>query len=129
MENNRKVNLGCGTLILIALIVAIFSGSSNRQVVTELNEANRKIAALDRKTDTLNAQVTNLGHEIRRLSGAIDRLNQSLVRLPSPAAGQPPRRGPRTGGAPPLRATPPAGDRPTTPAAALPAEAPPADSR
>ena len=51
-----KAQLGCGTLILIALIVMLFSdGGSNRKVRKELEALNAKIERLEKKIDALSA--------------------------------------------------------------------------
>ena len=52
-----KVQLGCGTLLLIALIVMIFSGrGSNRELKGEIEELNTKIDRLEQKIDALSAE-------------------------------------------------------------------------
>jgi hypothetical protein len=60
VETNRsqtpKVQLGCGTLILIALIVMLFSdGGSNRKLRKEIEALNAKIDRLEKKIDALSA--------------------------------------------------------------------------
>lgn len=50
-----KVQLGCGTLILIALIVIIFSdGGSNRKLRKQIELLNEKVDRLERKIDALS---------------------------------------------------------------------------
>jgi outer membrane murein-binding lipoprotein Lpp len=57
-QNNNSVQLGCGTLIVIAIIVAIFSGDrGNDKVQSELRELNQKVDRLELKIDTLNKQL------------------------------------------------------------------------
>jgi outer membrane murein-binding lipoprotein Lpp len=57
-QNNNSVQLGCGTLIVIAIIVAIFSGDrGNDKVKSELRELNQKVDRLELKIDTLNKQL------------------------------------------------------------------------
>ncbi|HUP64385.1 MAG TPA: hypothetical protein VM557_03795 [Thermoanaerobaculia bacterium] len=52
-----KVQLGCGTLLLIALIVMIFSGrGSERELKREIQELNAKIDRLEQKIDALGAE-------------------------------------------------------------------------
>jgi hypothetical protein len=51
---DNKVQLGCGTLIVIAIIVALFSGSSDsRKVRSELAEVNQRLERLEQKLDAL----------------------------------------------------------------------------
>jgi hypothetical protein len=49
-----NVELGCGTLIMIALIVMIFSGKDDvKQRRTQLHDMNQKIDRLEKKIDAL----------------------------------------------------------------------------
>ena len=62
-----KVNLGCGTLILIALIVLIFS--------------NAGTGDLKKSVQNLEFQTSQMRHEIGRLSKMIEGLTQDGPRL------------------------------------------------
>lgn len=54
----NSAQLGCGTLIIIALIVSIFSGGSDSKALRSgLEEANRKIDRLEQKIDVLSARL------------------------------------------------------------------------
>lgn len=48
----QKVSLGCGTLILIAIIVLVFSGRSNYDKIED------KIDSLTREVSALKAEVS-----------------------------------------------------------------------
>lgn len=53
-----KVQLGCGTLILIAIIVMIFSGGGEkRELSTEIKELRRAVSVLEDKIDKLTLAV------------------------------------------------------------------------
>ena len=57
-EQNNSVQLGCGTLIVIAIIVMIFSGGrSEKEVKSELRALNQKVERLEKKIDTLNERL------------------------------------------------------------------------
>ena len=57
-EQNNSVQLGCGTLIVIAIIVMIFSGGrSDKEVKKQLRELNQKVERLEKKIDTLNQRL------------------------------------------------------------------------
>ena len=57
-EQNNSVQLGCGTLIVIAIIVMIFSGGrSDKEVKSELRALNQKVERLEKKIDTLNERL------------------------------------------------------------------------
>jgi len=59
MDKDRSVSLGCGTLILIALIVIIFAGGGTQEVKTEVEALRKEVAELrmmmERQTKTLES--------------------------------------------------------------------------
>jgi outer membrane murein-binding lipoprotein Lpp len=58
MPNDNKVQLGCGTLIIIALIVMLFSGGSDsRKLRRQLDDVNQKLDRLEKKVDQLSQRV------------------------------------------------------------------------
>ena len=58
---DNKVQLGCGTLIVIAIIVMLFSGGNeSRKVRDQLDELNRKIDRLEKKVDDLSQRLSRL---------------------------------------------------------------------
>ena len=59
-QQEVKASLGCGTLILIAIIVIIFSGHKDHD-------------KLERQIDTLTREVTALRQEISQLRNDLDR--------------------------------------------------------
>ena len=55
-SQNQKVQLGCGTLILIAIIVAIFSGGNQeKKLRNDIRELHEKVDRLERKIDAMTA--------------------------------------------------------------------------
>ena len=53
-HNAPKVQLGCGTLILIAIIVALFSGDrSDKKLRNEIRELKQTVERLEKKIDAL----------------------------------------------------------------------------
>ncbi|MHB0961112.1 MAG: hypothetical protein ACYC0X_21900 [Pirellulaceae bacterium] len=70
-HTDNKVQLGCGTLIIIALIVMFFSGG-------------RESAKLRTRVDDLHQKVDRLETKIDELSQKVDRQS----RLPQTAAEQ-----------------------------------------
>jgi outer membrane murein-binding lipoprotein Lpp len=52
---NNGVQLGCGTLIVIALIVMFFSGGRDTdKILKSVNELNAKVDRLEQKIDELS---------------------------------------------------------------------------
>lgn len=55
---DNKVQLGCGTLIVIAIIVMIFSGDrGSSRLRADIQELNHKIDRLESKIDSLSKQL------------------------------------------------------------------------
>lgn len=56
---DNKVQLGVGTLIIIAIIVMVFSGGSDsRKVRRQLNDMDQKIDRLEKKIDDLSQRLS-----------------------------------------------------------------------
>lgn len=66
MENNQKVSLGCGTLILIALIVMIFSHKPKTD------------PAILIKLDNIHREVSELKFQVRNLQDSVEVMKQIL---------------------------------------------------
>ena len=64
MESNQKVSLGCGTLILIALIVMIFSGTPNRDIKQELQQLQTEVRSLQSMVEAQRASIQKLQRTI-----------------------------------------------------------------
>ena len=64
MESNQKVSLGCGTLILIALIVMIFSGTPNRDIKRELQQLQTEVRSLQSMVEAQRASIQKLQRTI-----------------------------------------------------------------
>ena len=64
MESNQRVRLGCGTLILIALIVMIFSGTPNRDIKQELQQLQTEIRSLQSMVEAQRASIQKLQRTI-----------------------------------------------------------------
>ena len=57
-HTDNKVQLGCGTLIIIALIVMFFSGGrESAKLRTRVDELHQKIDRLEEKIDWLSPRV------------------------------------------------------------------------
>lgn len=58
---DNKVQLGCGTLIIIALIVMFFSGGSgSSRLRAQLSDVERKLDAIEKKIDDLSEKIDRL---------------------------------------------------------------------
>jgi peptidoglycan hydrolase CwlO-like protein len=73
MNANHRVSLGCGTLILIALIVLIFGNMGEGDVSGKINE-------LDARIHSLESVIKDQTRQIEKLQTSIDNLRQELSR-------------------------------------------------
>ncbi len=56
--NSNRVQLGCGTLVIIALIVMIFSGRSNdSELKRNVQELTKQVLVLQGKVDALSRTI------------------------------------------------------------------------
>ena len=57
---DNKVQLGCGTLIVIALIVIIFSGGRDvDKLRRQLDDMSRQLDRMEKKVDALSKQLAS----------------------------------------------------------------------
>ncbi len=71
---NNKASLGCGTLILIALIVMIF-GNSNRDVDKDLKS---EISALRADVKVIQSELSGLKADIRKQSETLSTIGKTV---------------------------------------------------
>ena len=67
---NHQVSLGCGTLILIALIVLIFSGRGVDDVEREVRELRTDIDELTKSVEEQTGQIKLLHEKVDKLPTA-----------------------------------------------------------
>lgn len=61
-KSDNKVQLGCGTLIIIAIIVAMFSGGrESRELQESVDALNTKVERLEQKIDELSKKIPDSG--------------------------------------------------------------------
>jgi Sec-independent protein translocase protein TatA len=59
ITSDNKVQLGCGTLIIIALIVIIFSGGKDTDKLRrQLEDMSKQLDRLEKKVDDLSQKVS-----------------------------------------------------------------------
>lgn len=58
-STDTRVQLGCGTLIIIAIIVALFSGGrrESRELQRQFEALNRRLDRIEQKVDDLSRQL------------------------------------------------------------------------
>ena len=71
MEDSQKVGLGCGTLILIAIIVLIFGNAGNEELSQDIQQLRQQVAQL-------NTSVQRLESALETQSGQLKGIRQLL---------------------------------------------------
>jgi len=74
MEKDQKMTLGCGTLILIALIVLIFGNISVDRTTTHVVQLRNEVSQLRQEVQRLQRMVSSQGNEIRQIREDVRRL-------------------------------------------------------
>jgi Sec-independent protein translocase protein TatA len=71
-DDNRtqQVSLGCGTLILIALIVLIFSGRGTGDLEREVHGLRSEIRELKKSVESQTAEIKSVQQKLDRQPGA-----------------------------------------------------------
>lgn len=71
MDKNQNVSLGCGTLILIALIVMIFGGDQNNNLSREVLVIQNELLSQTQEIRALKSEVASQTDEIKALKAMI----------------------------------------------------------
>lgn len=58
--DDRRASLGCGTFILIALIVLLLGNTRSTQVLAEVQELQQTVDRVERQNSELQAQLTSV---------------------------------------------------------------------
>ncbi len=53
MDNSQKANLGCGTLVLIAIIVLIFGNAGNDEMSQDMQQLRQQVSGLNTSVQQL----------------------------------------------------------------------------
>ena len=80
LNPDRKATLGCGTLILIALIVIIFSKGGSDELEKELRKTTTRLESLEKGIDGQKVQLDQLRATLERQTQEISSLRQELGR-------------------------------------------------
>lgn len=72
LDSQQQASLGCGTLILIALIVLIFGNAGNQEQTEEIRDLRRQVSSLEQ-------MVEDLRKSVERQSGELAEIKQMLV--------------------------------------------------
>ena len=78
LNTDRRATLGCGTLILIALIVIIFSKGGIGELKDELRRANTKLDRLESSLTDQSARLKSIQAAVELQSVQIASLKEAL---------------------------------------------------
>ena len=67
MNQDNKASLGCGTLILIALIVMIFGNSGDQNLLPQIHSLQKSVQDLEGKIGTLENKIDQQTRSIEEL--------------------------------------------------------------
>lgn len=70
-DKQMQVSLGCGTLILIALIVLFFSGGGTKELEGEIRSLQREISQLKTAVDAQSGEMRLLQAKMDRLADKV----------------------------------------------------------
>lgn len=73
-RSSQTVSLGCGTLILIALIVLIFGRGGTEQLESEVRALKGDVAQLSTEIGDLKGAVARQSEQLNEIEKAIERL-------------------------------------------------------
>ncbi|MFC7338229.1 hypothetical protein ACFQY0_13630 [Haloferula chungangensis] len=65
-DNSTKASLGCGSLILIAIIVLIFSNGKNDEVEKQLRDTRSELKELKAEVVTQSATLSRIEDELKK---------------------------------------------------------------
>ncbi len=90
-EKSNTVQLGCGTLILIALIVMIFSGRSKVDDLKQsVQELSKQVIMLQGKVDALSRTIEEQQRRTIVLQGKMETQSQAIQKGTNLKSGQQP---------------------------------------
>jgi Sec-independent protein translocase protein TatA len=69
-KRSQQVSLGCGTLILIALIVLIFSGRGTGDLEREVQGLRSEVGELKKSVEAQTAEIKALQQKLDKQQGA-----------------------------------------------------------
>ena len=76
---DNKVSLGCGTLILIALIVMIFGrGSDSNKLEREIRDLRSDVRTLNSRSSGVSSNTRSVESDVEKLQKSVDALKQAV---------------------------------------------------
>jgi outer membrane murein-binding lipoprotein Lpp len=65
MENSQKVGLGCGTFILIAIIVLIFGNAGNEELSQDIQQLRQQVSDLTSSVQQLESKLEGQSEQLK----------------------------------------------------------------
>ncbi len=73
MENSQKANLGCGTLILIAIIVLIFGNAGNEEMSQDMQQLRQQVSGLNTSVQQLETALQEQSRQLKVIRELLER--------------------------------------------------------
>ncbi len=73
MENSQKVGLGCGTFILIAIIVLIFGNAGNEELGQDIRQLRREVSDLTSAVQQLESKLEEQSEQLKGMRQLLER--------------------------------------------------------
>lgn len=80
-ESNHKASLGCGTLILIALIVLIFGNHQNTDLNRSIQRLSSQINTIEQETNSQSEALKKIESELKSLRADYRNQSEQLEKL------------------------------------------------
>jgi hypothetical protein len=65
MDNSQKVGLGCGTFILIAIIVLIFGNAGNEELSQDIRQLRQEVSDLTSSVQQLESKLDGQSEQLK----------------------------------------------------------------
>ncbi len=73
MDNSQKANLGCGTLILIAIIVLVFGNTGNEELSQDMQQLRQQVSGLDTSVQQLETALQAQSRQLKLIRELLER--------------------------------------------------------
>ena len=77
MDSSQKASLGCGTLILIAIIVLIFGNAGNEELSQDMQQLRQQVSGLDSSVQQLETALQEQSRQLKVIRELLEKESQT----------------------------------------------------
>ena len=77
MDSSQKASLGCGTLILIAIIVLIFGNAGNKELSQDMQQLRQQVSGLDSSVQQLETALQEQSRQLKVIRELLEKESQT----------------------------------------------------